>query len=94
VRVWDGMDRRDLQCVFLTFSAVSSSFGTNVLSLPPDSCATGFFGKSCTACPKGCSDCDDGLTGSGLCLDVVATNITLPSTFPSFLAVSLLLSPN
>ncbi|BGP13648.1 hypothetical protein JCM10213v2_001580 [Rhodosporidiobolus nylandii] len=43
-------------------------------------CATGFFGKSCEACPAGCKDCDDGLTGSGLCLDVVASNITLPST--------------
>ncbi|GAA6029458.1 hypothetical protein JCM8097_003689 [Rhodosporidiobolus ruineniae] len=45
-----------------------------------NACATGFFGKSCEACPAGCKDCDDGLTGTGLCLDVVATNVTLPST--------------
>ncbi|BGP45884.1 hypothetical protein JCM10450v2_001719 [Rhodotorula kratochvilovae] len=42
-------------------------------------CATGFFGKTCEACPAGCGKCDDGITGTGLCLDAPVTNITLPS---------------
>ncbi|GAA5833893.1 hypothetical protein JCM11251_006002 [Rhodosporidiobolus azoricus] len=43
-------------------------------------CSSGYFGRSCSACPTGCKDCDDGLLGTGLCLDAVATNVTLPST--------------
>ncbi|GAA5861716.1 hypothetical protein JCM8547_000713 [Rhodosporidiobolus lusitaniae] len=45
-----------------------------------NTCASGFFGKSCDACSAGCTNCDEGLTGTGRCLDVVATNVTLPST--------------
>ncbi|GAA5993999.1 hypothetical protein JCM11641_004536 [Rhodosporidiobolus odoratus] len=45
-----------------------------------NTCTPGFFGRSCSACPADCKKCDDGLTGTGLCLDVVASNITLPST--------------
>ncbi|KAI5479323.1 hypothetical protein MNV49_003841 [Pseudohyphozyma bogoriensis] len=36
-------------------------------------CATGLFGKTCEACPAGCTDCDDGITGTGMCL---TTNTT------------------
>ncbi|GAA6006393.1 calcium-binding EGF-like domain-containing protein [Rhodotorula paludigena] len=43
-------------------------------------CAAGHFGKSCQPCPEGCTDCDAGITGSGLCRDVVASNATLPSS--------------
>lgn len=39
----------------------------------------GFYGKTCEACPAGCSNCDDGITGTGLCLDVPILNVTLPS---------------
>ncbi|KAF9073970.1 hypothetical protein BDP27DRAFT_1288346 [Rhodocollybia butyracea] len=43
-----------------------------------ESCESGFFGSSCQACPAGCSDCDDGISGTGTCL---AFNITgTPST--------------
>ncbi|KAJ7746496.1 TNFR/NGFR cysteine-rich region family protein [Mycena maculata] len=34
-----------------------------------ETCAAGFFGPTCAACPAGCTQCDDGLTGSGQCLD-------------------------
>ncbi|KAJ7034556.1 TNFR/NGFR cysteine-rich region family protein [Mycena alexandri] len=34
-----------------------------------ESCSAGFFGPSCAACPSGCGKCDDGLTGSGRCLE-------------------------
>ncbi|BGP53831.1 hypothetical protein JCM8202v2_001403 [Rhodotorula sphaerocarpa] len=40
-------------------------------------CTPGFQGQSC-ACPSGCTDCDDGITGTGLCLDSTASNVTLP----------------
>ncbi|GAA6003214.1 hypothetical protein JCM10207_001803 [Rhodosporidiobolus poonsookiae] len=45
-----------------------------------NTCSKGYFGRSCEACPAGCTSCDDGLTRTGLCLDAVATNVTLPST--------------
>lgn len=44
-----------------------------------DACAEGFFGKTCDACPTGCANCDDGITGSGRCLDSTAANTTLAS---------------
>ena len=37
-----------------------------------DSCASGYFGTSCTTCASDCATCDDGITGSGLCLDTIA----------------------
>jgi hypothetical protein len=39
-----------------------------------EACAPGFFGTSCQACPAGCTHCDDGITGSGLCLSTIVTN--------------------
>ncbi|GAA5853684.1 hypothetical protein JCM9279_000275 [Rhodotorula babjevae] len=43
-------------------------------------CEAGLFGKACeAACPAGCADCDDGITGTGLCLDPPTSNVTLPS---------------
>lgn len=39
-------------------------------------CAKGFFGSSCQACPAGCTTCDDGITGSGLCLSSTTGNLS------------------
>ena len=33
-----------------------------------ESCASGFFGPKCQPCPTNCTNCDDGTTGSGVCL--------------------------
>ncbi|KAH6919160.1 FRAS1 protein [Coprinopsis sp. MPI-PUGE-AT-0042] len=35
-----------------------------------ESCAAGHFGATCQPCPEGCSDCDEGMSGSGRCLSV------------------------
>lgn len=43
-----------------------------------ESCASGFFGPTCQACPAGCTSCDEGITGSGRCLESIVTNA--PST--------------
>lgn len=43
-----------------------------------ESCASGFFGPKCQACPSGCSSCDDGISGSGRCLQPTVANA--PST--------------
>ncbi|KAJ3723967.1 insulin-like growth factor binding protein [Lentinula raphanica] len=43
-----------------------------------ESCESGFFGASCQACPSGCLDCDDGISGTGKCLQFNVTNS--PST--------------
>lgn len=43
-----------------------------------ESCADGFFGPNCQSCPSNCSKCDQGITGTGVCLTPVVTN--LPST--------------
>jgi hypothetical protein len=43
-----------------------------------ESCADGFFGPTCQACPDGCPSCDDGIAGSGRCLQPVVRNA--PST--------------
>ncbi|KAH9890512.1 insulin-like growth factor binding protein [Cubamyces lactineus] len=43
-----------------------------------ETCAPGFFGPSCQACPADCATCDDGMTGSGRCLEPVIKNA--PST--------------
>ncbi|KIK66073.1 hypothetical protein GYMLUDRAFT_957072 [Collybiopsis luxurians FD-317 M1] len=43
-----------------------------------ESCEPGFFGPSCQACPSGCTQCDDGISGSGQCLAFNITNA--PST--------------
>lgn len=37
------------------------------------SCAEGFFGPTCRPCPKNCKKCDQGMSGSGLCLDPTTT---------------------
>lgn len=37
------------------------------------SCAKGFFGPTCQACPSNCKTCDDGMSGSGLCLVPAST---------------------
>ena len=39
-----------------------------------ESCASGFFGSECQPCPSGCSSCDDGINGSGLCLQPIIKN--------------------
>lgn len=33
-----------------------------------ETCAENFFGPSCQPCPSNCKNCDQGITGSGLCL--------------------------
>ncbi|KZT74043.1 hypothetical protein DAEQUDRAFT_807755 [Daedalea quercina L-15889] len=43
-----------------------------------ESCASGHFGPSCEACPTGCLDCDDGISGTGTCLQFNVTDA--PST--------------
>ena len=43
-----------------------------------ESCAPGFFGPQCQPCPSNCSKCDQGITGTGICLTPVAAN--LPSS--------------
>lgn len=39
-------------------------------------CATGHFGPTCQSCPENCTSCDDGMSGSGRCLDPTASNST------------------
>lgn len=33
-----------------------------------ESCSANFFGPTCQPCPSGCSQCDDGISGTGRCL--------------------------
>ncbi|KIY48194.1 growth factor receptor domain-containing protein, partial [Fistulina hepatica ATCC 64428] len=42
------------------------------------SCESNHYGQSCLACPTDCSDCDDGITGTGRCLQYNVTD--LPSS--------------
>ncbi|KAH8103185.1 hypothetical protein DFH11DRAFT_1735039 [Phellopilus nigrolimitatus] len=35
-----------------------------------EACESGFFGSNCLACPANCTTCDDGISGSGVCLKV------------------------
>ena len=44
-----------------------------------ESCKDGFFGPTCQPCPDGCSNCDQGMSGSGRCL----TPITSPDNLPA-----------
>ena len=39
-----------------------------------ESCASGFFGPNCQPCPTNCKTCDDGITGSGKCLQPITAN--------------------
>ncbi|EPS98400.1 hypothetical protein FOMPIDRAFT_1031549 [Fomitopsis schrenkii] len=43
-----------------------------------ESCVSGHFGPNCEACAAGCLDCDDGISGTGTCLQFNVTNA--PST--------------
>ncbi|KAI0688434.1 insulin-like growth factor binding protein [Cerioporus squamosus] len=43
-----------------------------------ETCSPGFFGPACQACPADCGSCDDGMTGTGRCLEPIIQN--LPST--------------
>ena len=43
-----------------------------------ETCAQGFFGPTCQPCPSGCQNCDQGISGSGLCLVPLVENA--PST--------------
>ena len=43
-----------------------------------ESCAEGFFGPQCQPCPSNCNKCDQGITGTGVCLTPAVAN--LPST--------------
>ncbi|ORY78467.1 insulin-like growth factor binding protein [Leucosporidium creatinivorum] len=62
------------------FEPFPSRFGAELtFRLFADACAKGFFGKTCEACPVGCTTCDDAITGTGRCLDSTAANITLAS---------------
>ncbi|POY76568.1 hypothetical protein BMF94_0157 [Rhodotorula taiwanensis] len=45
-----------------------------------DACSKGFFGRSCASCPAGCASCDDGINGTGICLDAPVSSIILPSS--------------
>ena len=39
-----------------------------------ESCASGFFASKCQPCPSNCRTCDDGTTGTGICLKPVISN--------------------
>jgi hypothetical protein len=39
-----------------------------------ETCASGFFGPKCQPCPTNCETCDDGITGSGTCLERLIAN--------------------
>ncbi|KAL4254394.1 hypothetical protein ABKN59_003636 [Abortiporus biennis] len=39
-----------------------------------ESCAPGFFGPTCQPCPSGCTECDEGIGGSGRCLAPIVSN--------------------
>ncbi|KAJ7351213.1 hypothetical protein DFH08DRAFT_740815, partial [Mycena albidolilacea] len=39
-----------------------------------ETCAAGFFGPTCQACPAGCSECDEGIAGTGRCLPPPVAN--------------------
>ncbi|KAM0755207.1 growth factor receptor domain-containing protein [Meredithblackwellia eburnea MCA 4105] len=39
-------------------------------------CLPGFYGPSCAKCPAGCKICDDGIAGTGNCLDGRTVNST------------------
>ncbi|KAM0747694.1 hypothetical protein T439DRAFT_94635 [Meredithblackwellia eburnea MCA 4105] len=39
-------------------------------------CLPGFYGPSCAKCPAGCKVCDDGIAGTGNCLDGRTVNST------------------
>ncbi|KAI0355123.1 hypothetical protein OH77DRAFT_345436 [Trametes cingulata] len=43
-----------------------------------ETCSPGFFGPTCQACPADCATCDDGMTGTGRCLEPLIKNA--PST--------------
>ncbi|KDR81943.1 hypothetical protein GALMADRAFT_114788 [Galerina marginata CBS 339.88] len=43
-----------------------------------ETCADGFFGPTCQPCPAGCTSCDQGISGSGLCLTPIVSDA--PST--------------
>ncbi|EKM83166.1 hypothetical protein AGABI1DRAFT_69401 [Agaricus bisporus var. burnettii JB137-S8] len=38
-----------------------------------ESCSPGLFGPTCQACPDGCDQCDEGISGSGICLKKTVT---------------------
>ena len=44
-----------------------------------ESCGDGFFGPTCEPCPDGCSNCDQGMSGSGRCLTPTAEPDDLPA---------------
>lgn len=69
-------------CGAFRFSRLSPRDETNELTRrgSADTCSKGFFGPTCQPCPAGCASCDDGLTGSGLCLSPSSSSsIVLPS---------------
>ncbi|KAG6865322.1 hypothetical protein C0991_003496 [Blastosporella zonata] len=43
-----------------------------------ETCAAGFFGPQCQPCSAGCATCDQGITGTGRCLEPIVANA--PST--------------
>lgn len=60
-------------------SAVCSTSGS--CSCPPgftgpscETCIQGFFGPNCQPCPSECDTCDQGTSGSGLCLAPLVSN--------------------
>lgn len=39
-----------------------------------ENCASKFFGPKCQPCPSNCTDCDQGITGTGRCLDPIVSS--------------------
>jgi hypothetical protein len=39
-----------------------------------EACSPGFFGPNCLPCPENCDKCDEGISGSGLCLKQKVVN--------------------
>ncbi|SCV69482.1 BQ2448_2502 [Microbotryum intermedium] len=46
----------------------------------PDICEPGRYGSSCLSCPATCTNCDQGVTGTGRCLEVGSSSIVQPSS--------------
>ncbi|SCZ97223.1 BZ3500_MvSof-1268-A1-R1_Chr4-2g07070 [Microbotryum saponariae] len=44
-----------------------------------DICEPGHYGSACLPCPANCANCDQGVTGTGRCLDVGSSSIVQPS---------------
>ncbi|TKA56249.1 hypothetical protein B0A53_01539 [Rhodotorula sp. CCFEE 5036] len=43
-------------------------------------CSKGFYGRSCSPCPTGCTTCHEGTSGTGMCLDDQASTVISPGS--------------